>query len=45
MKKDTKSQKLLTLSKETIRKLADDDLKNVIGAGGGSCLPPPRPES
>lgn len=39
MKKDTKNQKLLKLTKETIKKLDENDLKKVIG--GGSCLPPP----
>jgi len=40
MKKDTKNQKLLKLNKDTIKKLDEHGLKNVIG-GGGSCLPPP----
>jgi bacteriocin-like protein len=41
MKKDTKTQKLLKLNKETIKKLDEKDLKKVVG--GGSCLewPPP----
>ena len=39
MKKDTKKQKLLKLSKETIKTLDKNDLKQVFG--GGSCLPPP----
>ena len=39
MKKDTKKQKLLKLSKETIKTLDQSDLKKVFG--GGSCLPPP----
>ena len=35
--KNTKNQKLLKLNKETLRKLDENDLKNVNG--GGSCLP------
>lgn len=42
--KNTKSQKLLKLKKETIRKLDLTDLKKVIG-GQSSCLPPPPAES
>ncbi len=41
--KNTKNQKLLKLNKETLRRLDENDLKNVNG--GGSCLPqlPPPP--
>lgn len=42
--KNTKNQKLLKLSKETIRKLDENDLKKVVG-GQSSCLPPPPPAS
>lgn len=42
MKKDTKKQKLLKLSKQTIKTLDQSDLKQVFG-GGGSCLPWPPP--
>jgi bacteriocin-like protein len=44
MKRDAKKQKLLKLNMQTIRKLDENDLKNVVG--GGSCLPqlpPPLP--
>ena len=41
MKKDTKKQKLLKLSKQTIKTLDQNDLKQVYG--GGSCLPWPPP--
>jgi bacteriocin-like protein len=41
MKKETKqSKKLLPLSKETMKKLAESELKEVIG--GGSCYKPPE---
>ena len=40
MKKETKNQKLLKLNKDTIKKLDERGLENVIG-GGSSCLPPP----
>ena len=44
MKKDTKNQKLLTLNKETMKKLDRNGLTKVIG-GGGSVEPPrPRPQ-
>lgn len=45
MKKNAQHpKKLLALSQETVKKLNDDSLQNVVG-GTSSCLPPPLPKS
>ena len=45
MKKDKKDgKKLLALGRETVKKLADNDLAQVNG-GTSSCLPPPPAKS
>lgn len=42
MKNDIKNQKLLELNKETVKKLDQNGLRNVLGGGNSPKGPPPQ---